>query len=342
MSDYKFGVLKYSAINIGDDIQSIAAMRFLPRIDEYIHRDRMDKYRSSIKTKVIMNAAWMLEPWHMPPSDDVEPLLTSVHLKCITRKHMSKKLVEYLIAHGPVGARDTNTMEYLLNLGVPSYFSGCLTTTLVKNPNIKKGEHIIAVDMPKYIVDEISKRTCRKVYSISRLALPYFNQIERFKLAKLQLYMYHSAHCVVTKALHAAIPCLVFDTPVLMLDLKAQPFDNKNDPRYYGLLDLFDVINEKDFVLNRDIYDFDNPPQNPKRYLQMRDNLINTCSNFTGFDNANPSISEFAEPMLEMYSMMGYQQYRIDRMAYWSNPSVLFSVALKKILLKKTRCDLKI
>lgn len=66
MSDYKFGVLKYSAINIGDDIQSIAAMRFLPRIDEYIHRDRMDKYRSSIKTKVIMNAAWMLEPWHMP------------------------------------------------------------------------------------------------------------------------------------------------------------------------------------------------------------------------------------------------------------------------------------
>ena len=54
MSDYKFGVLKYSAINIGDDIQSIAAMRFLPRIDEYIHRDRMDKYRSSIKTKVIM------------------------------------------------------------------------------------------------------------------------------------------------------------------------------------------------------------------------------------------------------------------------------------------------
>lgn len=26
----KFGVLKYSSINIGDEIQSIAAMRFLP------------------------------------------------------------------------------------------------------------------------------------------------------------------------------------------------------------------------------------------------------------------------------------------------------------------------
>ena len=44
MDQNKYGVLKYSSVNIGDDIQSIAAMRYLPRIDEYIHRDRVDKF----------------------------------------------------------------------------------------------------------------------------------------------------------------------------------------------------------------------------------------------------------------------------------------------------------
>ncbi len=39
-----YGILKYSSQNIGDEIQSVAAMRFLPKIDYYCHRERLDQF----------------------------------------------------------------------------------------------------------------------------------------------------------------------------------------------------------------------------------------------------------------------------------------------------------
>ena len=36
----KYALYKYSTENIGDEIQSIAARRFLPQVDYYIDRDR--------------------------------------------------------------------------------------------------------------------------------------------------------------------------------------------------------------------------------------------------------------------------------------------------------------
>ncbi len=342
MEENKYGVLKYSAINIGDDIQSIAAMRYLPRIDEYIHRDRVDVFKSDKKVKTIMNAAWMLEPKHMPPSEDIDPLLISMHLKMVTRKAMTPKLKQYFINHAPVGCRDTDTMEYLNSLGIPAYFSGCITLTIRKNPEIKRQNYILTVDMPKYIQDEIKKRTKRPVYNVSRLMNVYFNQYERFKVAKMALYMYHSAHCIVTRAIHAGLPSLAFDTPVLMLDLKTKPFDNRRDPRYYGLIEFFNPVKEIDFLNNKDIYDFENPPENPKRHIETRDNLIKKCSDFTGYDNPVSLVENFENPFIELYSMLAYKHYRMNRNAYWLKPSELIKVAFRKAILKKTRCDLEI
>ena len=61
---YSYGVLKYSSINIGDEIQSIAAMRFLPDIDEYVHREHICDFKPvhGEKTKIIMNAWWIWKP----------------------------------------------------------------------------------------------------------------------------------------------------------------------------------------------------------------------------------------------------------------------------------------
>ena len=342
MEENKYGVLKYSAINIGDDIQSIAAMRYLPRIDEYIHRDRVDVFKSDKKVKTIMNAAWMLEPKHMPPSEDIDPLLISMHLKMVTRKAMTPKLKQYLINHAPVGCRDTDTMEYLNSLGIPAYFSGCFTLKIRKNPEIKRQNYILTVDMPKYIQDEIKKRTKRPVYNVSRLMNVYFNQYERFKVAKMALYMYHSAHCIVTRAIHVGLPSLAFDTPVLMLDLKTKPFDNRRDPRYYGLIEFFNPVKEIDFLNNKDIYDFENPPENPKRHIETRDSLIKKCSDFTGYDNPVSLVENFENPFIELYSMLAYKHYRMNRNAYWLKPSELIKVAFRKAILKKTRCDLEI
>lgn len=42
--DFSYGVLSYSSVNIGDEIQSIAAMRFLPKVEEYVYRDLINTF----------------------------------------------------------------------------------------------------------------------------------------------------------------------------------------------------------------------------------------------------------------------------------------------------------
>ncbi|MBS8071164.1 hypothetical protein F6P74_06430 [Streptococcus suis] len=41
----KYALFSYSTENIGDEIQSIAASRFLPQIDYYINRDYMNDFK---------------------------------------------------------------------------------------------------------------------------------------------------------------------------------------------------------------------------------------------------------------------------------------------------------
>ncbi len=50
MNDTEFGILKYSNYNIGDEIQSLAAGRFIPHINYYINRERTDLFK---KTSII-------------------------------------------------------------------------------------------------------------------------------------------------------------------------------------------------------------------------------------------------------------------------------------------------
>ena len=38
----EFALFVVKCMNVGDDIQSIAARRFLPKVDRYIDRDRLD------------------------------------------------------------------------------------------------------------------------------------------------------------------------------------------------------------------------------------------------------------------------------------------------------------
>ena len=58
----KFGLIVFkNTDNIGDDVQSYAASRFLPSIDYIIDREQVDSFESDNKEIVncIMNAWWL-------------------------------------------------------------------------------------------------------------------------------------------------------------------------------------------------------------------------------------------------------------------------------------------
>lgn len=135
----KYGLLVTSPVantkNIGDYMQSLAAIQFLPKDYVYVEKEKVSEFRCDEPTKVIMNGWYMWHPENWPPKEEkLIPLLTSMHFTPITVNEMLKNGgKEYLQKYGPVGCRDKDSCELLKNEGIDCYFSGCMTLTLGKN-----------------------------------------------------------------------------------------------------------------------------------------------------------------------------------------------------------------
>jgi hypothetical protein len=347
----RFGVLKYSSQNIGDEIQSIAAMRFLPRIDYYCHRERLDQFHvdssdAGKKVKLIMNAWWMWQPAHFPPSDDIDPLLISMHLrKAAHEKFERPEILDYFRKHGPVGCRDMTTKAFLEAHDVPAYFSGCLTTTLKGNPTFREkhgNDYILCVDLPKHLEKEIRNRTDRPVYNISRMLSPAFTAIDRLELAKVILALYHNAHCIVTSRLHVSLPSTAFGTPVLLINLNTE--DRRG--RFDGMESFFNQVAEDDFLQNKTIYNFDAPPKNPEAFLATREALVEKASAFTGYDSPTSVFEDDYEPMIALMNLLhvdlSADRSIVTKMLTFATKDELLEALYQKQIKKKSKHDLKI
>jgi len=148
----KFGVIDQfdtpiRGKNLGDYVQTIAALQFLPEEPVFVDRENMDGYHGE-KLKLIMSSWLMKHPEHWPPSEDIEPLFVSSHFnERILPRLISKEGKEYLKKFEPIGCRDTETADVLKKNGVDAYFSGCLTLTLGKTyQNNGQGEEILLID----------------------------------------------------------------------------------------------------------------------------------------------------------------------------------------------------
>lgn len=291
----KFGIFKYDygvsaytmGDNLGDEIQSIAASYFLPKIDYFIDRENITKKLSNEKIKLIMNGWYMHDHKQWPPADNIDPLLISVNLsnKKFCQNLFSSKNRNYLLEHGPIGARDLYTLKLLQEQNIPSYFSGCLTLTLPKNEHIVKQDYICCIDVTKEIVDKIKKNTNKKVFEFSsNFSRQYLNCSEKFKYALGLLKAYQSASCIITSRLHAAMPCLALETPVLLV----RDFE-KHDGRFDGLEELVQKADNKFYLNNLDYFNINNPPPNSDKYVTYRQTLIEKCESFTGCNHRTTS-----------------------------------------------------
>ncbi len=337
-NNFDYGLLKYSSINIGDEVQCVAAMRFLPRVDEYVHRDRINRFKSknNKKVKLIMNAWWTQNIKGFPPSEDVEPLMVSMYVRHnMRKKFLTPKVRKYFLNHSPIGCRDKSTYEWLKSENIPAYFSGCLTLTLEPNENIPKEDYILCVDTSDEVVEAIKQRTTRPVYSISRMLSPYNTYEERLKIAKLMLRTYQSAYCVVSPRLHVILPSLALKTSVLRII----PHDHVEDGRWDGYEDFVKTVKEDDFINNADCYDFDNPPANPEKHLELKKSLIETAENFTGYNNPNSLLDDTKYPLIELLGLLRCRHLKQKRILYWSSASQLFRTAVRKLLKIRTRWD---
>ena len=335
----KYGLLTTSSVNIGDEVQSIATLRFLPHIDYVIHRERTNKFKTDLKVLCIMNNWWLWEKNSFPPSDSIQPLFVSFHLQYRLRNSafMSSKVIDYFKRNEPIGCRDIGTANFLKQYGINAYFSGCLTSTLLPNKKLKDKfihDYILCVDVPEDIVDTIKKKTSKKVLCIGRHQNICLTTSQRFQLAKLTLFLYHNASCVVTVALHAALPSTAFDTPVCVIAREGEDFKS----RFEGLESCFNMYTAED-LLSKELYNFDDPPNNPNVIDSIREPLIQRCKEFTQFDRNRSVFDDIYNPLFDFARLTPYDEESIKKAFYFIGRKDLLKLLFDRFIHGKNRHD---
>ena len=157
-----------ASANIGDHVQSIASARpprapprrpaardaelvdllttlrdrarpEFARDDLHADLEVMTVHRDASIYQPIPEGTWVLcFGWYMhalftlrhgfPLHRNLRPIFVSFH--CNKRNLLTPDAIDYLKRYGPVGCRDWTTTHLLASMGVPAFFSGCVTTTI--------------------------------------------------------------------------------------------------------------------------------------------------------------------------------------------------------------------
>lgn len=283
----KYGIMFYKETdNIGDDIQTYAAKRFLPNIDYFIDREDLNCFIPQKKeyVSVIMNGWFMHNKAAWPPTPYINPLLVSMHFTCLEKVDVGEKYLqglggEYLKQHEPIGSRDIETGKRLTRNGIENYFSGCMTLTLLPFKGVEKQNYICLVDLDEKTSNLIKQNTKRKIKEITHSVNPE-NMKEKTFEERMQdvenlLKTYQGAHVVLTNRLHVALPCLALGTPVILIH--KENFEQDRLGTYLQYMTSFtDTEFEEENI--KDI--IENPTPNKDGYLNIRNNLIQKCEEF--------------------------------------------------------------
>ena len=295
----KYGVFRYSySSNIGDEIQSIAAQRFLPTTDMSVERDRLYWYRGRGPLTVIFNG-WFTRPpfaacW--PPPLNINPIFTSWYAE-VPETLITREAAAYFRKFEPIGCRSLPTVQCFERFGISAYHSGCLTLTIQRIEAIVS-EDIFIVDVEPSMATKLVPENVRakakwlshitpessvdrylrvwnridrdmRILRTHRERLMHSRHCRRMAVARERLALYAGAKLVITGRLHCAMPCLALGTPVVLL--KA---DMERDRRFVGLKEL--VRYRSDGSTNVDV-DWDRPEPNFEHYKQFAHVLEETC-----------------------------------------------------------------
>jgi hypothetical protein len=291
----RFCALTYTVSNLGDEIQTLAALQYLPEKNVgLVAREWLHNNRWAGQPKIILNGWFLHEGKHWPPAPHFDPLIVSFHAAPSVPEILDGAGLEYLRAYAkrrPIGARDRSTLERLRDKGIDAYFSGCLTLTLRPFENAGRSDVIFAVDLDEAETAQLRKKTDRPIVPVAHIDTTPTAPWERLGKAERLLRQYQAAHAVVTSRLHAALPSIALGAPVLLVAR------NPNESRFGGLRDHLHSVSASDFLANRLDYDFETPPANPTTWLPMAAELQRTCEAFTGVARHETRLALAAAPL---------------------------------------------
>ena len=279
---------KFRLPNIGDYIQSLAALQFLPKNCKpyLVDRDSL-KFYSGPKIKLILNGWHYLHSGNRYISEQIDPIFISYHL--ISKIKLPQVYIDTLEKNAPIGCRDYITRDQFNEYGIDSYFSSCLSTTLDIDYAVKDDERTNEIIFINYklgkFVEADNYLYSLKAYDLAEKNITYINHtfnsemshLERFKLAKSLLNKYARAKLVISTRIHGALPCLALNTPVIFIQ------KNYNYNRFSGLYEFLNTIginkdNKFEIRVNLDNKGF---VYNSKKYLEYSNKLKEQLRNIS-------------------------------------------------------------
>ncbi len=195
--------------NIGDEIQSLAVERLLPRRpDGLVDRDYLHDVSSDITT--IMQGWFTHRSRYWPPSQHVTPVWCGFHAARPGLVHMHADYWRQQHERwGVIGCRDTTTAFYFTEIAVPAEMVGCATLTLPRHDGPRAGVYVVDTDVP--LPESIRHQAALVTHRVK----PGTPAATRRRMAIEALTRYRTAELVITSRLHAALPCMAFGTPVV-------------------------------------------------------------------------------------------------------------------------------
>lgn len=221
-------VLTYSnANNVGDDIQSLVAMQFLPNCNAFIDRDFINQEKRELK--LIGNGYW--DGNGFDPQDNIKMLPLAMH---IAKENIK---LDWFRKNQPIGCRDTYTRDFLLKNEIDAYFSGCLTLTLPEYTGERKNRIVIVGNLPNWQKINFPPKTEILITdSVGRIKDEDLrNPLKRFEYAKEMLEIYRTASLVISRKIHAIFPCIAMGTPVIPIVAPSNKnrLSGYNIPKHY-------------------------------------------------------------------------------------------------------------
>lgn len=221
-------------VNLGRDMQGLAALQFLPCMNALVERDSLDlvyltqdlETPASVQTLVFLNAAFGNSTRVWPPPEFINPVL--VGLETETNEGTIDTFdmgMEWLRKQWPVGVRDAPTLKYFNGNGnrVSAFITDCMTLTIRPLCPIRQyRRRIMLVDAGKKAddcaqapLDEnltfISDKSSEPIDSVDVIA----RYRKAFQL--LRAYDCESREAIDTQ-IQAALPRKEFETPVVSLE----------------------------------------------------------------------------------------------------------------------------
>lgn len=227
--------MKMRPVNLGDPIQSYAVKNLYREMgipeEDIVPVPRYDLADYDGKECVcVVNSASNYEELaydshFMPPSGKVHAILMSLHI----HRKLSDAELAYYKTCGGVGCRDMYTVEYLKELGVDAYLTGCLTLTLPRRSGeiTQKADKVYFLDvqsdvmkiMPRELKEEgiVLSNILRfeNTGNCNRISTEYAYEEHRKGEERVAL-LRDTARLVITSKLHVASPCLAMGIPVIL------------------------------------------------------------------------------------------------------------------------------